>query len=141
VSPTPTLEAEAVFLNIPYDQKFERLYVAYIAGLSALGLVPRVTLGLPTGDRRLNRILSLIASCRYSIHDLSRVELDRTAPRTPRFNMPFELGLAVAWAELNPTKHTWFVCETRQHRALKSLSDLNGTDPLIHNGVVDGIMG
>ncbi|MCU1260560.1 MAG: hypothetical protein JWO80_3445 [Bryobacterales bacterium] len=79
MSPAPTLEAEAVFLNIPYDQKFERLYVAYIAGLSALGLVPRVTLGLPTGDRRLNRILSLIASCRYSIHDLSRVELDRTA--------------------------------------------------------------
>jgi len=28
---------------------------------------------------------------------MSRVELDAKRPQTPRFNMPFELGLTVAW--------------------------------------------
>ena len=92
---------EAVFLNIPYDPLFTRLYLAYITAFSAIGFVPRATLGI-TGNRRLDRIASLIESCAYSIHDLSRVQLDRHAPRTPRFNMPFELGLAVAWAQANP---------------------------------------
>ncbi len=85
-----------VFLNIPYDEKFERLFLAYIAGISAFGLTTRATLEIPSSSRRLEKIRALIDACRYSIHDMSRVELDRRAPRTPRFNMPFELGLAVA---------------------------------------------
>jgi hypothetical protein len=130
-----------VFLNIPYDQKFRSLYLAYIAGLVHLGFVPRVTLGLPGGARRLDKIFAEIKGCRYSIHDLSRVGLDRNPPfATPRFNMPFELGLAVAWEKSNPTKHDWFVFEAKSYRVQKSLSDLNGTDPQIHDGQVSGIM-
>jgi hypothetical protein len=86
-----------VFLNVPYDKKFERLFLALISGISAFGLVPRATLEITTSVRRLDRILDLIRRCEYSIHDLSRVEIDRGAPRTPRFNMPFELGLSVAF--------------------------------------------
>ncbi len=81
---------ESVFLNIPYDPQFTRLFLAYITALSAISLLPRATLGI-TGNRRLDRIASLIESCPYSIHDLSRVQLDRHPPRTPRFNMHFEL--------------------------------------------------
>src|SRR5216683_2018686 len=40
-------ESGACFLNIPYDKKFENLYLAYITGLTALGFVPRATLGFP----------------------------------------------------------------------------------------------
>jgi hypothetical protein len=54
--------------------------------------------------------------------------------------MPFELGLAVAWQNLNPTAHTWFVFEAKPFRILKSLSDLNGTDPQIHEGRVAGVL-
>jgi hypothetical protein len=39
--------------------------------------------------------VDLIRSCGYSLHDLSRVKVDLRRPRTPRFNMPFELGLTV----------------------------------------------
>jgi hypothetical protein len=130
----------SVFLNIPYDEDFRRLYVAYIVGLIYVGLEPRVTLSIPGGKRRLDRILALIGGCRYSIHDLSRVELDRTAPRTPRFNMPFELGLAVCWAGVHPARNEWFLFETISWRAAKSLSDLNATDPNIHGGTVQGVM-
>src|SRR6266850_2407623 len=28
------------FLNVPYDRRYERLYLAFIAGLSAFGLAP-----------------------------------------------------------------------------------------------------
>lgn len=87
--------AESVFLNIPYDSAFERLFLAYIAAVSAFGFTPRATLEIPFSRRRLDRIVALILQSEYSVHDLSRVQLDRNSPRTPRFNMPFELGLTV----------------------------------------------
>jgi len=133
-----TETTKSVFLNIPYDPHFTRQYLAYITAVSALSLVPEATLGI-TGNRRLDRIASLIERCAYSIHDLSRVQLDRNAPATPRFNMPFELGLAVAWAQAH-SQHKWFVFESMRRRLNKSLSDLDGTDPYIHGGTVRGIM-
>jgi hypothetical protein len=128
-----------VFLNIPYDQAFESLYLAYIAGLCAFRLAPRATLQIPGGGRRLDRILDLIGSCRYSFHDLSRVELSLKRPATPRFNMPFELGLAVAWQRFKEPSHTWCVFESRSWRAGKSLSDLSGTDVYVHDGTPTGV--
>jgi hypothetical protein len=71
---------DSVFLNIPYDEEFRALYLAYIAGLVNLGLLPVVTLGLPGGTRRLEKIFALIRDCRYSVHDISRVTLDNNAP-------------------------------------------------------------
>ncbi len=138
--PYAQIRANAVFLNIPYDDRFRRLYLAYIVGLTQLGLEPHATLGIPGGARRLDRIFALIQSCRYSVHDLSRVELDRNPPPTPRFNMPLELGLAIAWQKLFPERHTWFVCESKNRRLQKSMSDLNGSDPNIHDGTVEGVM-
>jgi len=139
VPPTP-VDANSVFLNIPYDDEFRELYLAYIVGLYQLGLVPRLASGIQGGERRLDRILALIKTCRYSIHDLSRVELSVPPPETPRFNMPLELGLAIAWTHQNPKRHTWFVWESSPFRIQKSTSDLNGTDPNIHHGTVEGVL-
>lgn len=136
----PEPSQNSVFLNIPYDDRFRRLYLAYIAGLIHLGLNPRATLEIPGGRNRLEKILELIRNCWYSIHDLSRVELDRTPPCTPRFNMPFELGLAVAAAQICDAPHDWFVFEAVNRRAAKSLSDIAGTDANIHHGTLEGIM-
>ena len=134
------VSSNSAFLNVPYDKRFRDLYLAFIAGLSAFGLVPRATLETPGGERRLDRIVKLIRTCRYSFHDLSRVQLNRKPPPTPRFNMPFELGLVLGW--LKTTKkgnHTWFVFEAMERRLPKSLSDLDGTDPYVHGGTVDGV--
>jgi hypothetical protein len=135
----PRVDKDSVFLNIPYDVAFEKLFLAYIAATSAFGFTPRATLEIPFGERRLERILALILESRYSIHDLSRVQLDRKAPRTPRFNMPFELGLTVALARSAHPDHSRVVCETIPHRIKKSLSDLDGTDAYIHGGTVAGV--
>lgn len=135
----PPPDPKAVFLNIPYDEEFRSLYLAYIVGLFQLDLVPHLAPEIPGGDRRLNRIIQLIQSCSYSIHDLSRVELNVASSKTPRFNMPLELGMTITWQLLNPEQHTWFVCESVRYRLQKSASDLNGTDAYIHDGTVEGV--
>lgn len=129
---------QAVFLNIPYDKQFEKLCLAYICAIASFGLVPRATLEIP-GTWRLDRIMELMHSCPFSVHDLSRVQ--RFAPtRLPRFNMPFELGLAVAWQALGDKKHAWYVFETKQYRAGRTLSDLSGADVYVHDGTVRGVL-
>lgn len=133
-----SLSRPSVFLNLPYDPRFESLFLAYIAGVSAFGMAPRATLEIPGSTRRLDRIFELLSTCPQSIHDLSRVQLDRTTPATPRFNMPFELGLAVA-REKSGGLHSWFVFESMNRRITKSLSDLNGTDVYIHRGTINGV--
>jgi len=136
----PPPDPKAVFLNVPYDEEFHSLYIAYIVGLFQLGLVPHLASEIPGGDRRLNRITQLIQSCRYSIHDLSRVELNVAPSATPRFNMPLELGMTITWQILNPDQHTWFVWESEPYRLQRSASDLNGTDPCIHGGTSEGVL-
>jgi hypothetical protein len=53
--------------------------------------------------------------------------------------MPFELRLTVAWDCLPPDRQVWFVLESVNRRAMKSLSDLAGTDVYIHNGTPGGV--
>ena len=136
----PPIDPDSVFLNIPYDEEFRGLYVAYVVGLYQLGFVPHLATEIPGGARRLDRIFALIKSCRYSIHDLSRVEVDRAGTSTPRFNMPLELGLTICWSELNPGLHDWFVWESERYRLQRSTSDLNGSDPYIHDGTPEGVL-
>src|SRR5260370_27638300 len=83
-----SLSRGSVFLNIPYDDAFENLLLAYISGLSAFGFVPRATLEIPFSTRKLKRIDSLIQYSEYSIHEMSRVQLHHDAPPTPRSATP-----------------------------------------------------
>ncbi len=129
-----------VFLNVPYDGEFVSLFLAYIAGLVALGLEPRTSLEIAGGAARLDKITELIGSCSQSVHDLSRVELDLTDPPTPRLNMAFELGIVVGLHRKRDASHTWFVFEASERRLKKSLSDLAETDPYIHDGTPQGVL-
>ncbi len=131
------LADRAVFLNVPFDLKYRPLFIALIAGLAALGSEPHCVLEVPSAGRnRLDRIFELIESCGSSIHDLSRVGLSGNF-RVPRFNMPFELGLAYSISRKQ--NHSVFVLEQASHRLQVSLSDLNGLDPHIHDGTQDGV--
>ena len=53
--------------------------------------------------------------------------------------MPFELGLTLGQTANATPQHTWFVFETRRWRLQKSLSDLNGIDPYVHEGRPQGV--
>jgi hypothetical protein len=127
---------ESVFLNIPYDDAFEDLYLAYIVGLTQLGLRIHAALAVPN-QGRLATIIKLIEQSKFSIHDLSRVEVSRGVPR---FNMPVELGLALYRSHTTKGKHRVFIFESRAHRAQRSTSDVSGIDPQIHGGTPKGVM-
>ena len=127
-----------VFLNVPFDSTYEPLFVALVAGLTGLGRTPHCVLEIAEhGQGRPTRILRLIKRCRASIHDLSRVQL---SGGVPRFNMPFELGLAIANQRLNTRKYHVFIFEGRSYRLPKTLSDLGGHDHEVHRGSQIGIL-
>ncbi|PWU13085.1 MAG: hypothetical protein C5B50_19985 [Verrucomicrobia bacterium] len=128
------VKQRSVFLNVPFDKSYERLFVALIGGLISLGQAPHCVLELPEiGQGRLDRILRLIQACQISIHDLSRVG------HPARFNMPFELGIAVALARYGG-RHQFVVLEAERHRLSRTLSDLSGIDPGIHGASAIGII-
>lgn len=127
---------QSVFLNIPYDRRFEDLYLAYIVGLTQLGLKINATLAVPN-QGRLGTIIGLIEESDCSIHDLSRIEL---SSGIPRFNMPLELGLALYRWHTTNGRHKVFVFERKAYRTQRSTSDINGLDPQIHNGTPKGVL-
>lgn len=133
-----------VFLNVPFDSKYEPLFVALIASLVALKRQPTCVLDVPgDGAVRRDRLIEHIADCELSIHDLSRVQSGRVNNSlVPRFNMPFELGLAMAIARFDRQrpKHGLFVLEEKRHRLRWTLSDVNGIDPQIHGGTQRGVI-
>jgi len=124
------MEPRSVFLNAPYDKAFEPLFLAYLVGLRGFGIVPRATIQIPSSGHRINRIIDLIHCCDCSIHDLSRVELGPDS--VPKFNMPFELGLA--YHHSLSGNHTCFIFEADHKRFEKSLGDLKGVDIYQHAG-------
>lgn len=96
--PGAPVDPKSVFLNVPFDTEYGPLFLALMAGLAGLGRTPRCVLEVSGGGRnRLERIFGLIARCGVSLHDLSRVSLSGDLA-VPRFNMPFELGIAYALA-------------------------------------------
>jgi len=127
---------ESVFLNIPYDKPFQDLYLAYIVGLTQLGLKPNASLAVPN-QGRLETIIRLIERSHFSIHDLSRIE---SSKGIPRFNMPVELGLALYRSHASRGRHRVFVFESKAYRAQRSTSDINGIDLQIHGGKPKGVM-
>ena len=132
--------APVAFLNLPYSKRYERVYLALIAGISAYGLVPTVAVRDPSSRYQLDRIYDLIATAQYSFHDLSWMALDAKQPRTPRLNMAFELGLAVAISRAAGANHQWFVFDTVPNRLDKALSDLGGIRPRIHDFTPESVL-
>ena len=131
----PASYRPSVLLNVPSDPSFSNLFLAYISGLTCLGLRPRAALEIQGGKRRLNRIVDLIDICEYSIHDLSPVS---AGGGLPRLNMSFELGLTVA-RKLTASEQHWFVFESQRSRLNTTLSDLAGTDGYFHGGEPVGV--
>lgn len=125
--------ADSVFLNLPYGPEYAELFLAYIAGLVVLGLVPHAALEDAGSTRRLNRIQEMIRSCASSIHDLSFLARpDKGRPH--RLNMPFELGLAVAEDVDCKQRHRWYIFVPELKIYKEALSDLDGSDVQIHGG-------
>jgi hypothetical protein len=130
-----------VFLNVPFDRQYEPIFLGLIAALVHLGRRPTTVLDIEeVSAPRIDRLVAKLRRTPYSVHDLSRVELSGGRAGVPRFNMPFELGLAVAVSRTptDGTRHGFVLLERRPARLQRTLSDMNGYDPLIHGGTSSG---
>ena len=131
-------ETRVAFINVPYAKRYEEVYLAFISAAAAYGLYPTAAVHDPSSRFQLDRICEMIASAAYSFHDLSWMSVDNKSPRTPRLNMAFELGLAVAFSRTS-LDHRWIVFDTVPYRLQKALSDLGGIRPRIHDGTAAAV--
>lgn len=127
--------ATNVFINCPFDDPYAPLFRAIVFTIFACGYNPRCALeDNDSGSLRFDKLKSLIAQCDLGIHDLSRVELS-TKTGTPRFNMPFELGLFLGARHFGGRrqrrKKALVLAESRERWA-PTISDLAGVDPVFH---------
>ncbi|MEA2491428.1 MAG: hypothetical protein QOH21_3220 [Acidobacteriota bacterium] len=135
-----TVPSPVGFINMPYVRRYEPVYLAFIAGLAGFGISPSAAVHDPSSQFQLDRTFQLVSNSDYSFHDLSLLSLDRTPPPTPHFNMPFELGLAVATARLKNRNHQWFVFGSDALRLNKALSDLGGVNIRVHDMTPESIL-
>ena len=94
--------ASSVFVNCPFDADYLPLLHAMLFAIHDCGFIARVAVeDIGSNEMRIEKIVRIISESCYSIHDISRVEVSKS--KLPRFNMPFECGLAmgaIRYAEL-----------------------------------------
>ena len=94
----------SVFVNVPFDDAYSPLLDAIIFAITACGYRIRCALeDDDSGDIRLDKLARLIGESPRSIRDLSRIELGDN--ELPRFNMPFELGMALGAKRFGGKRH------------------------------------
>jgi hypothetical protein len=129
--------AKSVFINCPFDADFEPLFQAIIFAIVCSDFHPRSALESGTvAEPRMERITRAIFSSRYSIHDLSRCKGEGDE-RLARFNMPLELGIAMAcryFTRGTAEQHDWLLLVPEGHVYVKVVSDLAGFDPKQYDG-------
>jgi hypothetical protein len=124
-----------VFVNVPFDDAYAPLFDALVFAIMACGYRVRCALEADdSGDIRLDKLVTLIRESPRSIHDLSRIDLGEND--LPRFNMPFELGLAMGAKRFGgPSRRRDLikVMVEEPYRLPAYLSDLGGNDPTAHH--------
>lgn len=145
--PSPTSgrppRARSVFINCPFDDAYQPLLRAMCFTILACGYAPRCALDFSdSGAVRLQEIVRIITECAFSIHDISRVELDEQS-KLPRFNMPLELGadLGLRMAgSAQQRQRKCLVLDAQKHRYDVTLSDISGMDVETHGNDVGRVI-
>ncbi len=72
------------------------LFEAIVFALFDCGREPSCALEIDDASEvRIDKVFSIIADCKFGIHDISRTEATQPSG-LPRFNMPLELGMFLA---------------------------------------------
>lgn len=123
-----------VFVNCPFDNEYFPILKAKLFSIVYLGFNPKISETTDSGSNRLTKILKLIKESKYSIHDISRIELNDKM--LPRFNMPLECGIDFG-VKLNGNKRlktkSFLILEKEQYRYQQFMSDIAGNDIRHHN--------
>ncbi len=124
-----------VFINCPFDDEYKSLFNAMVFAIHDCSFVARSAQETEDGSQvRIDKIYTIIAECRYGIHDLSRTELDEKTC-LPRFNMPLELGVflgAKRYGEKDQQRKSCLILDKELYRYQKFISDISGQDVKSH---------
>jgi len=125
-----------VFINCPFDKEYKSILRPMLFTIVYFGFNPRLASERSDSlEQRIEKILTLIKECKYSIHDLSRLKAEK-AKELFRLNMPFELGIdygcrRASVSYLNGKK--CLILEKSRFDIKKALSDLAGIDIKNHD--------
>jgi len=137
--PEPRLEY-GVFINCPFDELYRPIFEAVVFAVHDCGYVARCSLEVTDASQvRIEKIATIIAACKFGIHDISRTELDENV-HLPRFNMPLELGLFLGAKRFGSPKHrskSCLILDVERYRYQKFISDIAGQDIAAHRGNPD----
>lgn len=138
-----TDDSSQVFINCPFDADYLPLLRAIQFTLLSCSYKPRAALERDNAAHvRIEKIISIMAECRFGIHDISRTEPDKKSG-LPRFNMPYELGLFHGMARRGSAKDRrkrFLVLDRDRYRYQVFLSDIAGQDIRSHDGHVEGVI-
>ena len=130
---------QQVFLNVPFDKRYQKLLDALVFAVHDCGLVARCALEQDdSGEVRVEKLYSIITAARFGIHDLSRTTLDSRF-HLPRFNMPFELGVFLGARKFGPgiqRRKSCLILDRDRHRYQVFCSDIAGQDIRAHGNNV-----
>lgn len=124
-----------VFINCPFDSRYAPIFESIVFTVMACGFRPvSARQRLDSAEVRIDKIVELIGDARFSIHDLSRTEID-TATDYPRFNMPLELGVDIGCRRFsgNRSDKTSLILVHELFEHHKFISDIAGQDPVAHD--------
>ncbi|MEA5138387.1 hypothetical protein [Arcicella rigui] len=129
-----------VFINCPFDEKYEEIFNAILFVVHKCGFILRCAKEYEDSSSiRIQNIVQLIRESKYSIHDLSRVALSETE-NLPRFNMPLELGICIGAIEFGTKRqrlNQYLIIESQKFRFKQFISDLSGQDIKEHKDSVE----
>ncbi|HTF04824.1 MAG TPA: hypothetical protein VK826_12400 [Bacteroidia bacterium] len=127
----PRNYASHVFINCPFDDGYKSMFEAIVFAVFDCGFIPRCALeNGDSGTVRIEKIMNIIAVCKYGIHDVSAIQLD-SATQLPRFNVPYELGLFIGCKRYGTGYHDEKVCLVLDADGLRYrsfISDFSGQD-------------
>ncbi|MGH2727542.1 MAG: hypothetical protein ACRDKS_11290, partial [Actinomycetota bacterium] len=125
----------SVFLNVPFDDEYRAVFDALVFVIHDCGFVARSAFETDDGTQvRIEKLLDIIGSSKYGIHDISRTEL-AGPQRLPRFNMPLELGLFMGAKRFGGTRQRdkrGLILDRDRYRYQVFCSDIAGQDIRAH---------
>jgi len=132
---------KTVFINCPFDKEYALTFDAIVFAVACCGFTPRSA--LESGDvsvPRMERIVRAIFSSYYSIHDLSRCRGEGDEGLA-RFNMPLELGIAMARQfQTEAQRHNWVALVPEGHLYARYVSEIAGFDPERYDGRPESVV-
>ncbi|MEK6300628.1 MAG: hypothetical protein AABO41_07900 [Acidobacteriota bacterium] len=128
--------SERIFINVPFDPRYQRLFRALVFVIHDCGFVARcATEDDNSLQVRVDKLYEIIRTSKYSVHDISRLHA--------RYNMPLELGIVLGAKRFGNARHKQkraLILDTEAYRYQRFCSDIAGQDIRAHENGVEGLI-